>query len=99
MRARQQAVIEEVEATRPLYVVWADVETSLLRTPRSEILIFDATTELLARDYQIELVVRPDASLAAYAIDRGEAARRYVERARATQRGALPWIAVYRRMR
>lgn len=95
-RARQQSVLEEVQATRPLYVVWADVATSLSRTPRSEPLIFDATTELLARDYEIELVVRPDASLAAYAIDRGEAARRYVEQARATQ---LPWIAVYRRTR
>ena len=58
-RARQQSVIEEVRATRPLYVVWADVATSLSRTPRSEPLIFDATTELLAREYAIELVVRP----------------------------------------
>jgi len=96
-RARQQAVIEEVRAARPLYVVWVDVVTSLLRTSRSQALVFDATTELLARDYRIELVAHPDASLRAYAIDRGEVARRYVQAARANPQDALPWIAVYRR--
>jgi hypothetical protein len=98
-RARQQMVIEEVQATRPLYVVWAEVATSLLRTSSTEPLVFDATTELLARDYQIELVAHQDARRAAYVIDHDEAARRYVLEARAMQRAAPPWIAVYRRMR
>ena len=49
-RERQQEVIDEVRAARPRYVVWVDVVTSLLRTPQSESLVFDATSKLIAND-------------------------------------------------
>jgi hypothetical protein len=96
-RARQQAVIEEVRAARPLYVVWVDVLTSLLRTERTEPLVFDATAALLERDYRVELVARLDASGRTYAFDRGDAARRFLREARESRHLGRPWIAVHRR--
>jgi hypothetical protein len=96
-RARQQAVIEEVRGARPLYVVWVDVLTSHQRTDRSEPLVFDATTELLAREYQVELVARLDASGKSYVIERGEAARRFLRETHENLHLGRPWIAVHRR--
>ena len=96
-RARQQAVIEEVRGARPLYVVWVDVLTSHQRTDRSEPLVFDATTELLAREYQVELVARLDASGRSYVIERGEAARRFLRETHENLHLGRPWIAVHRR--
>jgi 4-amino-4-deoxy-L-arabinose transferase-like glycosyltransferase len=98
-RARQQEVLDEVRAARPLYVVWADVSTSLLRTPKTEPLIFDATTEMLARDYELELLARPDAKLESYAFDHGEQARRWLQAARSRGWDELPRVALYRRVR
>jgi hypothetical protein len=55
-RERQQEVIDEVKAARPLYIVWVDVPTSMLRNPRSDSLVFDTTLDLVARNYQLELI-------------------------------------------
>ena len=98
-RARQQEAIDEVTAARPLYIVWVDVVTSLLRTPRSEPLIFDAMLEMVARDYQLEMIAHVDVSRASYRTLRGEQARRWASAAVATQSGALPLVALYRRVR
>ncbi len=98
-RERQQQVVDEVRAAPPRYVVWVDVVTSLLRTPESESLVFDATEALLANDYELELLAHLDASHTSYAIDRGDAARRWILAASTTGELALPTIAVYRRVR
>jgi hypothetical protein len=97
--ARQQEAIDEVRAARPLYIVWVDVVTSLLRTPRSEPLIFDAMLELVARDYQLEMIAHVDPSRASYRTLRGEQARRWAIDAMANQSQALPLVALYRRVR
>lgn len=97
-RARQQEAIDEVKAAQPLYIVWVDVVTSLQRTPRSEPLIFDAALELIARDYQLELIAHVDASLGTYRILRGEQARRWVRETLASQSEPLPLLALYRRV-
>jgi 4-amino-4-deoxy-L-arabinose transferase-like glycosyltransferase len=96
-RERQQEVIDEVKAARPLYIVWVDVVTSLLRTPRSQPLVFDATLELIAREYQLEMIAHVDPASASYRTLRGEPARRWAREAIATQREALPLVALYRR--
>ena len=98
-RARQQEAIDEVRAAQPLYIVWVDVVTSLLRTPRSPPLVFDATLDLLVRDYQLELIAHVDASRASYRILRDEQARRWVRETLASQSEALPLVALYRRQR
>jgi hypothetical protein len=97
-RLRQQSVLDEVRAARPLYVVWVEVATSLLRSPRGEPLIFDAVADMLARDYEVELVARPTSDLSGYAFDRGETARHFERNARARPDRGLPWLAVYRRV-
>jgi hypothetical protein len=96
-RARQQQAIDEVRAAQPLYIVWVDVVTSLLRTPRSQPLIFDAMLEMVARDYQLEMIAHVDVSTASYRTLRGEQARRWASEA--AQREALPLVALYRRVR
>ncbi len=98
-RARQQEAIDEVEAARPLYIVWVDVVTSLQRTARSEPLVFDATLELIARDYELELIAHVDASRKSYRIERGEQARLWVRETLARQSEPLPLVALYRRVR
>ena len=98
-RERQQEVIDEVKAARPLYIVWVDVVTSMLRTPRSVPLVFDATLDLIARDYDLELIAHLDASGKSYQIDHGEAAHRWVQEAIARRTDVLPLVALYRRVR
>jgi hypothetical protein len=97
-RARQQEAIDEVRAARPLYIVWVDVVTSLQRTPRSLPLVFDATLDLIARDYQLELIAHVDASLGTYRILRGQQARSWVRETLASQSEPLPLLALYRRV-
>jgi hypothetical protein len=97
-RARQQEAIDEVKAAQPRFIVWVDVVTSLQRTPRSPPLVFDATLDLIARDYQLELIAYVDASLATYRIVRGEQARRWVQEMLASQSEPLPLLALYRRV-
>ena len=92
-------MIDEVKAARPLYIVWVDVVTSTLRTPRSEPLVFDVTLDLVARDYELELIAHVDASRRSYRIEQGEEARRWVRETIARQTEALPLVALYRRVR
>jgi regulator of protease activity HflC (stomatin/prohibitin superfamily) len=63
---RQRHAIAEVEASRPRYVVWANVPTSLLSSDRTEQHVFEASDAMLRRDYRLEFVVRPDEGLESY---------------------------------
>ena len=93
---RQREAIREVEASRPRYVVWVNVPTSLLSAEGSDPYIFEATNALLRREYGLEFVVRLDERLENYEFVYGSEALRWVVDARTDLQG-LPWLAVYRR--
>jgi transcriptional regulator GlxA family with amidase domain len=61
-------------------------------------LVFDAALELIARDYQLELIAHVEASLGTYRILRGEQAQRWVRETLASQSEPLPLLALYRRV-
>jgi hypothetical protein len=93
---RQREVVDEVARAQPRYVVWAQVPTSLLLSAESERLVFDATSALLARAYDIELVAQVDPDGLGWELLRGSQARGWAE-AGGAQRADRPWLAVYRR--
>ena len=93
---RQREVVDEVAREEPLYVVWAQVPTSLLLSAESERLVFEQTSALLAREYQIELVAQVEPEGRGWEFAHGSAAERWAA-AGGAQRGDLPWLAVYRR--
>ena len=94
---RQREAIAEVEASRPRYVVWVNVPTSLLSADGSDPYIFEATNALLRREYRLEFVVRLDERLETYEFVYGSEALRWVVDPRTDLQG-LPWLAVYRRI-
>jgi hypothetical protein len=93
---RQREVVDEVERAQPLYVVWAQVPTSLLLSAESERLVFEATSALLARAYDVELVAQVEPDGLDWELLRGSQARGWAE-AGGAQRADRPWLAVYRR--
>jgi hypothetical protein len=93
---RQREVVEEVKRAQPLYVVWAQVPTSLLLSPDSERQVFEATSALLARAYEVELVAQVEPDGLGWEFLRGSRARGWAE-AGGAQRADRPWLAVYRR--
>jgi 4-amino-4-deoxy-L-arabinose transferase-like glycosyltransferase len=93
---RQREVVDEVARAQPLYVVWAQVPTSLLLSAESERLVFEATSDLLARAYQIELVAQVEPDGLDWELLHGSEARRWAD-AGGAQRAERPWLAVYRR--
>jgi hypothetical protein len=94
--ARQREAMREVEERDPLYVVWVDVEGSLLLEDHSERWIFEAAARRLERDYRIELAVHPTREAEDYVFAQGPQAERWVDWVRRT-RPEVPWIGVYRR--
>jgi 4-amino-4-deoxy-L-arabinose transferase-like glycosyltransferase len=95
---RQRGVVAEVEAARPLYVVWFDIETSLPVDENTEPFVFVQAKAMLDRDYRLEFIAHPVADGDRYDFVYGVEARRRMRRAR---EGAdvAPWIALYRRHR
>jgi len=93
---RQREAIAEVEASRPRYVVWVNVPTSLSTEQASDSYVLEATRALLRREYRLEFVVRLDERGESYEFVYGSEALRWVFDAQTDLRG-LPWIAVYRR--
>jgi hypothetical protein len=94
--ARQREAMREVEERDPLYVVWVDVEASLLVDERSERWIFETAARRLARDYRIELAVHPTRDAEDYVFAQGPQAERWAAWVRRT-RPEVPWVGVYRR--
>ncbi len=95
---RQREAMAQVRASRPRYVVWAHVATSLLTSEDTEPWIFAATDEMLRREYRLEFLLKPDATLQGYERLEGEDAVRWVRR-RPDEHSRLPWVAVHRRVR
>ena len=93
---RQREVVDELKRAPPLYVVWAQVPTSLLLSQESERLVFEATSALLASAYDVELVAQVEADGLDWELLRGSQARAWAE-AGGARRGDRPWLAVYRR--
>jgi hypothetical protein len=93
---RQRQALLEIEAARPLLVVWVSLPTSLgVEGARGHPLL-DSVRAMLRRDYRVELIARPVPGAAEYEFVEGPAAQRLDREARAA--GDEPiWIAVYRR--
>jgi 4-amino-4-deoxy-L-arabinose transferase-like glycosyltransferase len=94
---RQREAMSEVRSRRPLYVVWANLPTSLLASEGTEAWIFDETDAMLRESYRLEFMVHADPDGEAYAFSYGSEARRWIAEA-ADGLPALPWLAVYRRI-
>jgi hypothetical protein len=95
--ARQREVMREVTASRPRYVVVANLHTSLLMTPKTDRYVFDETMRWIAKAYRLEFVALPRGGEDpgfdfVYGSDARQAASELGERAAA-------WVAVYRRRR
>jgi len=100
-RERQEEVLAAVRAKRPRYIVWADLPASLLVGDSSDRFILDATLELIARGYDVEVIARmPDPALddpgAVYEFFYGSRAQALLDDAR-RDGGATPWVALFRR--
>jgi 4-amino-4-deoxy-L-arabinose transferase-like glycosyltransferase len=94
--ARQQSVVEEIENERPLYVVWSNLQTSLLSNQDTEPHLFDFTRRLLAREYRLELLAHPISDLGSFEFVYGAPARKLM-RAAGERVESAPWVALYRR--
>ncbi|MFQ5416152.1 MAG: ArnT family glycosyltransferase [Myxococcota bacterium] len=100
---RQRTVAAEVDAARPLYVVWVNVATSLSAAPaapgalaRAPDSIFTHTRRMLERAYRVELVAHPAADGDGYVFAGGAEATGLMPLAW-KQADRAAWIAVFRR--
>jgi len=92
----QRSVILEVEAARPLYIVWSNIATSLLLDAESETWILAKVKAMLDREYRLEFVAHPISDKARFEFVYGVEARRLMRRAR-ERADQASWIALYRR--
>jgi len=100
---RQRAVASEVEAARPLYVLWSNLDTSLYESSRlagedTARFLLTHARDMLDRDYRLEFVALPVSDRERFRFVYGVEARRVMRRAR-ERANAAPWIALYRRER
>jgi hypothetical protein len=93
---RQREVMAEVAATRPRYVVWVNLRSSLLKSANTELHVFEASRELLSREYGLEFLALPTPEGDSYEFVHGAGARELMTAAGKRAESA-PWIAVYRR--
>lgn len=93
---RQREVMAEVVAARPRYVVWVNLQSSLLKSANTELHVFDASRELLGREYGLEFLALPTPEGGSYEFVHGAEARDLMTAAGERAESA-PWVAVYRR--
>jgi len=93
---RQREVMADVYAARPLYVVWVNLRSSLMRGNGTEPHVFDESKELLAREYLLEFIALPTEQGDSYEFVHGGKARALL-RGAGERAESAPWIAVYRR--
>jgi hypothetical protein len=96
VRERQRQVAAEVEAARPLYVVWSNIETSLRGGWETELSLLAQAKAMLDRDYRLEFVAHPVSGRERFDFVYGAEARRLMRRVRERAHAAT-WIALYRR--
>jgi hypothetical protein len=93
---RQREALDEVRRSRPRFIVWVEMDSSLQRGGHTPRLLFEKTRELLRSGYAIELVATPALPDGPFEIVRGSAARpRFRELEADESRPA--WVAVFRR--
>jgi hypothetical protein len=93
---RQREVVADVAAVRPLYVVWVNLKTSLMRSGSTESHVFDASSRLLDREYLLEWLAMPSMAGDSYDFVYGREARDLMKAAGRRAESAT-WIALYRR--
>ncbi len=93
---RQRELLAEVAASRPRYLVWVNVSTSLLVSDETEREVFVRSREML-RDYRLELLARAKRDGSGYAFRSGAGAQRWLADAQPAGL-SRPWVAVYRRV-
>jgi hypothetical protein len=93
---RQREAIREVRARRPRYVVWVQLDASLLRRSHTDPFLFRETAALVRGEYRIELIAIPAAEDALFEFVYGEAAARVLGE-RMDDPSAPAWVAVFRR--
>src|SRR5262245_51492220 len=94
---RQREALREVEQSEPLYVVWVQVDASLLVGELHERWILDELWARLQRDYRIELAVRPTPDEEDYVLARGAQAQGWLDFVLRT-RPETVWVGVFRRI-
>jgi hypothetical protein len=93
---RQREVMAEVVAARPRYVVWVNLQSSLMRSDETEPHVFDASRRLLGRQYRLEFLVLPTPEEDSYDFVYGSEALELMTAAGERAESAA-WIALYRR--
>jgi hypothetical protein len=93
---RQRGVAAEVEAARPLYVVWSNIETSLRVGEDTELFLLAHAKDMLDREYRLEFVAHPVPGQECFEFVYGVEGRRLMRLA-GDNKSTAPWIALYRR--
>ncbi|MGE4608877.1 MAG: glycosyltransferase family 39 protein [Myxococcota bacterium] len=94
---RQRAVSREAEASRPRYVIWVNISSSLLLHSDTTRHVFEAATRMTTSGYGLEFVAFPRGHRNPYEFVYGNRAEREFARVRKLAKGTS-WIAVYRRL-
>lgn len=93
---RQQEVVREVREQRPRYLVWVNIQSSLLLSGDTERHLFQEMGRLVRDQYRLEFLARPAAEDALFDFVHGEAARA-LHRELLADPQKPAWVAVYRR--
>jgi 4-amino-4-deoxy-L-arabinose transferase-like glycosyltransferase len=93
---RQREVVRALHRERPLYIVWVQVQASLLLEPDGERYLFEEAASLVRSRYQIEFLARPGAEDGPFDFYHGTEARALF-RELVQAEGSPAWVAVFRR--
>jgi 4-amino-4-deoxy-L-arabinose transferase-like glycosyltransferase len=93
---RQREVVRALQRERPLYIVWVQLQASLLIGLDSERYLFEEVASIVRTGYRIELLARPGAEDGPFDFHHGAEARELFREL--TQAAGSPaWVAVFRR--
>jgi len=93
---RQREVVRALHRERPLYIVWVQVQASLLLEPDAERHLFEEVASLVRSRYRIELLARPGAEDGPFDFHHGSEARSLFRELMEAE-GSPAWVAVFRR--
>ena len=94
--SRQREVVRAVRHARPLYIVWVQVQASLLHEREGERYLFEEIASLLRSGYRIELLARPGAQDGPFDFFHGTEARTLFRELQ-EEEGSPAWVALFRR--
>jgi hypothetical protein len=93
---RQREVVRALHRERPLYIVWVQVQASLLFEPDGERHLFEEAAALVRGGYRIEFLARPGAEDGPFDFHHGSEARTLFRELMEAE-GSPAWVAVFRR--